>query len=545
MSGKNVGGPLRQERVLLMLSLVAFALAAVASSLYYFRLDLTRDRSFTLSAAARNLHLEIPETVSISYYVSPYLATLHPGPKAVEDSLRELEARSHGRIRMSVRDPAGNSGSVEALGIHPQQMEIREGSEARIATVYSGILVEYLDDYRVLPSVLDADSLEYEVVKAIRSLVRGTVPVAALLEGDGDKSLGGDYRILRAALARAGYEVRDLARGKAVEPDVSVLFVLGNAALDDYDAYFVDRYLSGGGRVFVAARGVRVDPDRGLLAQSLPANALLNLLSEYGVQVREELVLDASCLTVPFEAAGPSGGSVYKYVRYPHWVVTDKRNAAAFHPITARYSGLDLYWPSPVELEKVDGLEGVSLVKSTDKAWKQTRDFAAGPAEEALYREEEDATRGQYVLAVAVSGTFPSAFSHRSPPLRPGASEPLPAPVPSEGRLPGRLVVVGSSDFLTDLMSMNMSEFNASFAVSAADWLSSDTDLPLPVTRSGSGRLKTFDDPEDRLFRVRLVYLVNLVVVPGLVVAFALFRALRRRKAERAARAAAGKGGLA
>jgi ABC-type uncharacterized transport system involved in gliding motility auxiliary subunit len=106
-------------------------------------------------------------------------------------------------------------------------------------------------------------------------------------------------------------------------------------------------------------------------------------------------------------------------------------------------------------------------------------------------------------------------------------------------------VVVGSSDFLTDLMSMNMSEFNASFAVSAADWLSSDTDLPLPVTRSGSGRLKTFDDPEDRLFRVRLVYLVNLVVVPGLVVAFALFRALRRRKAERAARAAAGKGGLA
>jgi ABC-type uncharacterized transport system involved in gliding motility auxiliary subunit len=415
-------------------------------------------------------------------------------------------------------------------------MQVQEGSEARIATVYSGIVVEYLDDYRVLPSLLSTDNLEYEIVKAVRSLVRGTVPVAALLEGDGDKNPESDYRVFRTALARAGYEVRDISRGRAVEPDVTVLFVLGNAALDDYDAFFVDRYLSAGGHVFVAARGVRVDVDRGLMAQALPSNALLNMLAAYGVEIPQELVLDPSCLTVPFQTQGPQGGSSYKYVRYPHWVVTDKRNTDPSHPVTARYSGLDLYWPSPLELDKIEGLTYVPLVKSSSNAWKQTKDFAAGPEDEKRYGDEEEATRGQYLLAAAVSGTFPSAFERRSPPMRPGASDAPPAPIQSNQRLPGRLVVVGSSDFLTDLMSMSQSEFNASFAIAAADWLSSDSDLPLPATASDSRRLAPLDNSGVRIFHVRFVYFVNMILVPALVAAYALFRFFHRKRAEHAAR---------
>lgn len=539
MAMRDVGvaaGKLRQERVLWSLTLAAFVLAAVTSGLLYFRWDLSSDRSLTLSRAARSLYEEIPETVFVTYYVSRSLSALHPGPRSALDLLREFEAHSRGRIVVKAWDPEADAARIESLGIYPRQLEVTEAGEARITTVYAGIVLEYLGDYRVLPSVLDADNLEYEMVKALRSLVRGSVPVAALLEGDGDKNPDGDYRILRAVLARAGYEVRIVPRGAAVDPDVSVLFLLGNAALDEYDAYFVDRYLSSGGRIFASARGVRVDPERGLAATPLPSNPLLELLAEYGVLVREELVLDVSCLTVPMQGEGAGGGEVYRYVRYPPWIVTDRANVSISHPAVAGYSGLDLFWPSPIELSERAGLSYAPLIRSTPLAWKQTRDFAVGPDDEALYREEEDATRGQYLLAVAVSGVFPSAFEGRRPPRRQGESTPLPEPVPADSRRPGRLLVAGSSDFLTDLMSLSRSEFNASFAVSAADWLSSEDDLPLSSRSSGPRRLRPAKDDSRRPTRIAWVYFINIFLVPASAGLYALFRSLRRKKAEREAR---------
>ncbi len=172
---------LRQERILQALALAAFALAAAAGGIFRFRIDFTSGRSFTLSEASRGLHREIPETVSVTYYVSDSLARRHPGPRAVEDLLREMEAHGRGSLRVSVQDPSGREGRVESLGVYPRQMRVEERSEARIATVYSGIVLEYLDDFRVLPAVLGAENLEYEMVKAVRSLVRGVVPVAGLL----------------------------------------------------------------------------------------------------------------------------------------------------------------------------------------------------------------------------------------------------------------------------------------------------------------------------------------------------------------------------
>lgn len=528
---------LREEGILKGLTLLVLALGAAAGSLYRIRIDLTEDRAFTLSPASRSLAARIPDTVNLTYYRSAALADLHPGIRMAQDLLSEMESVSQGRIRVSVRDASEDPGRLESLGILPRQLQVEGGGEARIATVYAGVVAEYLDDIRVLPSVLGPERLEYEVVKAVLGLVGGTVPVAALREGDGNRDPEEDFRLLRAALARAGYEVRLSPPGSEVEPDVSVLLVLGNAALDERDAYSIDRYLAGGGRVLAAVRGVRVDPDRNLEARALGADPVLDLLAAYGVRVRRELVLDASSLSVPFQVQGPGGETTYRYLRYPHWVAVERENVNSSHPAAAGFSGLDLYWPSPLELSDRPGLSGEALVKSSTRAWKQTRAFAAAPGEESLYREEEDATRGQYVLAAALSGTFPRLYGDAVPGLA-GRPAPAPAPTsPNAGR-PGRLVVAGSSDFLTDLAGMSGSESNILFAVSAADWLSAGDDLPLPSAARGPRRLRLPEEEEVRRRAVGAAYAVNILVVPALVGLAAFLRAARRTRREREGRAA-------
>jgi len=314
----------RRELTLLLLTLATAVAAVLVAERFHLRIDLSADRANTLSRASRALGDEIPERVRITYYITPSLADRHPGPRAIEDFLRELEAASKGKISVTVADPAqaDQARAAEALGLTPQRMQIVEKNEQRVALVYSGIVVQYLERSQVLPFLIGTETLEYDMVKAVRAAVADKKSVAALLVGDADKSLANDYRNVQAAFEAAGWETREIARGEEVPSDASALIVLGNADLDDYDAYRVDAFVAGGGKALFAVKGVDVQAQYGLSAGPLRQRAILDLLESYGLRVKRELALDASSLTLPFQTAGPSGGVAIRYVRYPHWIVT-------------------------------------------------------------------------------------------------------------------------------------------------------------------------------------------------------------------------------
>lgn len=529
----------RQERILLVLTLLALVLLAVASAMYFARIDLTSSRAFTLSKAARGLYAEIPERIRITYYISKSLADRHPGPAAIKDFLAELAAVSRGKIQVRVVDPTKNPAEAESFGLVAQQMQVVEQSEQRLALVYTGIVIEYLDRHQTIPAILSTDTLEYEVVKAIRAAISDRKPIAGLLVGDPDKTLANDYQSLANGLAESGYEPREVRLGVAIDDDVDLLFVLGNAGIDRYDAAFIDAFLMRGGKAFFAVKGVNVDPNNGLAAKAMPDSGLLPVLRSYGFDIARQLVLDQSNLTVPFQTQAPSGGYQIQYVRYPHWVAIDARFTSADNPITAHFAGLDLYWPSPMTLRPVGSVHYEELARTTPKAWLQTKDFAAGPQDQPMYALERDSTTGQYLVAATGKGSFPSAFATGPAPARPGAPPP---PAPAALSSPEtRIVVVSSADFLTDMMRMSDSGFNASFALSAADWLVSADDLIAIRARAViDTRLNRIKDADTRAFLVALTYVVTLGLVPLAVVVYGLARASRRARRERESRTVRG-----
>jgi len=524
---------MRRSLVLLALTVAVVAAAVLVAERFSLRLDWSSDRSNTLSAASRGLYKEIPEQVRITYYISSTLSARHPGPRAVEDLLRSLESASKGRIVVETEDPGSGKGenAAQGLGVTPQRMQVVEKNEARVALVYSGIVVRYLDRTQVLPFVIGTDTLEYDLVKAVRAAVADRKPIASILVGDADKSLDQDYQNLSKALEQSGWDRRELGRGEAVPPESAVLIVLGNSGLEDYDVYRIDAYLASGGKALFAVKGVDVTARQGLYAQPLQQDALLRALEAYGVKVDRKLVLDASSLTLPFQTASPYGGAMINYVRYPHWIMTRPENRDGKSPLTSRLAGLDLFWPSPLELVSRSGVEETALVKTTPDAWLQEKDFAVGPEQAGMYAAGAEATKGQYVLAASLSGVLPQAYAGKELPKRSGA-EPL-AALP-ERSLVSRIIVVGSSDFATDYMSITESEFNAVFIAGAADWLSSGDDLLALKTRGQRDtRFSKVQGPEAKSALVTLAYVVNVGLVPVAVLAFGLVRAGRRRRFER------------
>jgi ABC-type uncharacterized transport system involved in gliding motility auxiliary subunit len=523
----------RRSLVLVLLSLAVIVAAVLVTDRFSLRLDLSADGANTLSKASRDLYKEIPEQVRITYYISSTLSDRHPGPRAVEGFLRSLAAVSRGKIAVDVADPASGKkeSAVEALGITPQRMQIVEKNEQRVALVYSGLEIEYLGRSQVIPFVLTTDTLEYDLVKAIKSAIADKKPVASVLVGDSDKTLANDYKTLSEALQRSGWDAKELHPGDAVPPETSVLLVLGNSGLDDYDAYRIDDYLASGGRAFFAVKGVDVQVRQGLAAMPLKNDAILRALESYGVKVDRYLVLDQSSLTAPFQVNSPFGGQAISYIQYPHWIMTRPENRDPKNPLTARSAGLDLFWPSPLESVPRTGVDYSVLVKTSPKAWLQKTRFAVSPDEAGLYAAEAGSTTGQYVLAVSLSGILPPAYAGKPLPVRAGAAA-LP-PLPQTPRA-SRIVVVGSSDFANDLMNITDSSFNATFIAGAADWLSSGDDLVAIKTRGlRDSRLTKVQDPVARSALISFAYFVNLGLIPLIVLGFGLARSMKRRRLAR------------
>jgi ABC-type uncharacterized transport system involved in gliding motility auxiliary subunit len=520
----------RRSLIILILTLAVVVATVLVTDRFSFKLDLSADGANTLSKASKQLYKEIPEQVRLTYYVSKTLSDRHPGPKAIENSLRDIARVSRGKITVEVVDPAvGKKESVvESLGLQAQRMQVVEKSEQRIAMVYSGIVVQYLDRSQVLPFVISTGSLEYDLVKAIKSTVSNKRNVASILIGDSDKSWQNDYQTLSQVLQKSGWEARDVKPGDAIPADTSVLLVIGNSGLDDYDVYRIDSYLASGGRALFAVKGVDVQTRQGLSASPLQNDAMLRALESYGVKVDRDLLLDRSMLTARFQMSSPTGGQSINYVRYPHWVMTRPEFRDSKNPLTSRAEGLDLFWPSPLELESRSGVSSSVLVKSTPKAWLQKSRFALSPEEQGQYDTEAGTTTGQYNLAVSLSGTLPPAYTGKAVPTKAGAAPLLALPGSPKD---SKILVIGSSDFANDIMNYTDSAFNATFIASAADWLYAGDELVLLKTRGNHDtRLSKVQDPESRLGIITLSYLVNIILVPGVVIVFGVARSARRKK---------------
>jgi len=517
----------RTQVIVLILALAVVVFAGLNSQRYFFRLDLTRNRAYSISRVSKNLFQEIPEQVFITYYVSDKLKTLYPFPAQIEDLLLQYAAFSRGRIKVAVLDPTAAGQTVESLGIFPQQIEVVEQDELTYATVYTGIVIQYLDRYETLPVVFRLDSLEYDLSSRIRAVVRNEKKVIGLLSGD-DRSFSQDYRTAMSILS-LDFTVRELERGATIPEDVTVLCVFGNKDLDSFDLFPIDQYIMSGGHALFGVEGVRMDLLRGLEASSLGSSPLLDMLETYGVRVLREQVLDV--YSQNFRQPRQVFGQVMWEIigKYPHWITIAEQFVARDNPVTARFAGLDLYWASPLELEPREGVEEEMLIKTTPEAWSMAERFETDPqrAESLLFMEHEN--RGQRTVAASLSGSLPSYFAGREIPTRAGEEREWETVRERSGET--RVLVVGDSDFASEIFQYTDAAYNLDFLANAAGWLANEEDLLEIKTRTTRDmRLNKIQDREARSSLALFTEVFTVVFLPLLVIAFGLIRYALRRK---------------
>lgn len=474
---------MKKARVPLVAALVAafLGLLQINSELLGISADLTFDRRHSLSDATIAVLRSVDQPLSVTYYVTDELQTRFPEPDRIADLLL-----SYGRASetVSVRVVTVDSAQVEreSLPLTAQRFTDADGDEQRVLTVYSGIVVSYLDRRSSIPFLFDSRDLEYRLTTLIRGLTLDSLPVVGVLSPEGDQFA--DATLLASEL-EAVFTLARLRPGEPVLPGIAALVVLDAHHLTAAELFPVVEFVRDGGSALLFAEAATVALDGALSVEASDLSVLNGVLEEFGIAVREAFVLDTESNALPVQVDGPTGPE-NQLVDYPLWPRFRQQNTDQSHPVTARFSGLDLYWAAAVQALFGHPARPQPLVATSPSAWLMGTPLRADPNERRI-TEADPESRGQYAVVVESQ--------------------------PAGG---GRLIVIGDTDLASDILIESTASFyNVEFLVQSVQYIANEPDLL--ALRSRSIRdltLSGVDDGEAAIALERFAIITTSVVVP-------------------------------
>jgi ABC-2 type transport system permease protein len=313
-------------------------------------------------------------------------------------------------------------------------------------------------------------------------------------------------------ILRENYIVKKVSLVDGEVPvDVDVLFVIAPQEMSEIGLYAIDQYLMRGGSVIIAAGNysIMLDQFTGALGLQPIVGGLHEMLSSYGIVVKQELTLDPQNEPFPVPVIRDLGGIQVREIQavnYPFFVDIRPDGMDRASPILANMSALTLHWASPITWDEASNSdrEVTVLLRSSNESW--TTQNANVQPDLVLYPEygfPVGSERESHILAVSVQGQFESYFADQASPLQSDnedSGEEIsqdPATIGTLDSSPAntQLVVIGSAEFLNDLvfdMSASLSGDrylnSLQFAENMVGWSVEDVDLLSIRSRGISSR---------------------------------------------------------
>jgi len=546
------------------------ALVNYVSNSFFYRLDLTENKQYTVSDATKRVLRGLDDIVLVKAFFSKDLPPeTHNTVSTVRDLLSEYKNIAGGKLRVTWEDPAGNedaTASAASLGVPEITLQTIKRDKAEAMKGYMGIGIMYADRKEAIPVVQNLANLEYDLTQAIMKVKRSSVPKIGILKSQSadfmpaqiltQMNMSNDATDKKFAPIfenfKRDYEVVtvDVSEGNPIDPDIKTLIVPNGGRINDRAAFEIDRYFMNGGNLLVLANAVEVSFQYGPQGR-VQESALLDLLEHYGVRVERNLIMDASCgyVLVP-RNVGPF--TINEQIPYPYFIRIGADGFAKNNPAVSAQSELMLGWASSLthipDTTGAISVTATTLASSSEKSWAVTGNFDLNPQPE--YQIPGADVLAPHTMVMHLAGGFKSYFDGKPvPPTREKAPDEEDDPMSqinlsggaNDSAAPplnpnGNLVVVGDANFIS---AQNASRPNIIFMLNLVDWLSLDNNLIAIRSRVLKDKTVNPNVLEEGSKKPAMIRWVNLLLMPILVTVIGIIISLRRRESVSAPAAAA------
>ena len=465
---------------------VTFLLFTLINNQFFggWRLDLTANKLYTLSAGTEEILQDIEEPINLYFFfsnsASEDLTSLRSYARRVQEMLEEYALGANGKLKLQVIDPeAFSEEEDQAAGFGLQKVPINQSGQE----IYFGLAAtNALDDLEIIPFFqLDREEfLEYELSKLVYNLstdgkfalgIFSSLPVTAQTDPR-------TYQVQPAWVVvqqlQELFQVRELmALSRETLAGLELLLLIQPKTLDDSQRFVIDQFVMAGGKLLVFVDPL-VDTEAPRQAPPMGAATGMNpLLEKWGLQFSPEQVLgDAKAALMVNLSSGASA-------RHLGILGFTPDNFADDDLVMASLEGVNFSTAGILSLEEVPGIDASVLIASSTVAMPfNTFQFQFLSSPEDL-QQGFAATGEAYPVAVRLSGTASTAYPE-------GIEGYEGEVIQSTEQL--QVVVVADTDLLSDRLWVQVQHFfgqqitsafadNGSFVINLVDNLSGSNAL--------------------------------------------------------------------
>lgn len=455
--------------------LMGIGLICFLGRFFYFRIDLTEDKRYSLHAVTKNILADLEEELHVTVYLEGDLPT---GFKQLRRATRELleeckvYARHHLQYQFIDLDKVPSDQKKDVLqklaakGIQPTNLRIQEKSQHKEKIIFPAAWLTYKDQEEgilllkgsrmISPAQMlnqSMENLEYEWVHAVKKLLHPQRQSVALLRGHGEP----DLKQLRGLIDALGehYEVHILNfSAQSVLKTYDALFITKpQQSFSEAEKYLLDQYIMQGGKVLFFLDRVRINMDhlhhQATFAFPLDVG-LDDQLFKYGIRINPDLVQDLHAGVYPVVVGNLGNQPQLNMLKWPFSPIL---NCFAEHLVT---KNMDALYPQFVS--SIDPIQTPDVIHTPLVFTSPYSKRISAPVHidlEALRKPLQSAQYqcGHIPLAFLLEGNFTSLYQNRFLPESFDEATFVPTSQPT------KLLVVASGSLILNAIDPHKKQF--------------------------------------------------------------------------------------
>lgn len=494
------------------MAIILIAVNVIAGA-FKERMDLTKEKAFTLSVGTRAILAKLDTPVKVRFYctqgeTSPETVFLRNYSKHVEDLLAEYKQAAKGKLTIEKYDPQPDSDAEDSArldGIDGQML--RNGEK-----FYLGLAVSVLDEKQAL-AFLDPNRerlLEYDLSRAITRVMNPDRPVVGVMSPLPLFGMPSNPMMMRMGQQgqqpwviinelKNDFTVKRVAMDvDKIDDEVKVLMVIHPREISEKGQFAIDQFVLRGGKLiaFLDPLPMVDSREQNEMLGSIPnsGSSLDKLLKAWG------LSFDTTKVVADMNFKMQLGGRNGQPQDAPAVLGLNNQGINSDDIVTSQIDSLWLPYAGAFTGTPAEGLKETVLLKST-KDSQLVDGFMANLSGENVMKEFKPSGT-QYALAVRLTGKFKTAFPDGMPEDKKDADkkdsagkdaekkpeEKKPADSLKESKQDNTVVLVGDADMLYDRVALQPIQTlfgtayapangNLSFAQNAVEQLTGDNNL--------------------------------------------------------------------
>jgi len=521
-----------KKKNLEMLLYSAAGLAAMGVALIAFnvitsavkeRVDLTKEKAYTLSPGTKAILHKLDTPVKVRFYctqsenATPETVFLKGYAKRVEDLLAEYKQVAGSKLIIERYDPQPDSDAEDSARLDGIEGQTLSNGEK----FYLGLAVSLLDEKQAIPFLAPNRErlLEYDVSRAVSRAVTPDKPVVGIMTPLPVFGMPANPMMMRMGqqgqepwvlvnelkndfnVRRVGMEV------DKIDDDLKVLLLIHPREISDKAQYAVDQFIMRGGKLLAF-----LDPlplvdarEQNQMLGSIPnsGSSMEKLLKTWGIS------FDTSKVVADLNFKMKVGGRNNQPQDAPAFLSVTTEGINNDDIVTSQIDNIWLPFAGAFSGTPVQGLKETVLLKSTTQS-QLVDGFMANLSGENIIKEFKPSGTA-YALAIRLTGKFKTAFPNGKPEEKKDedkkegdkkdekAAEKKPDDSLKETKQDNVVILVGDADMLYDhfalrqmqspfgALSMAMNG-NLNFAQNAIEQLAGDSNLISVRSRATQNR---------------------------------------------------------